>query len=302
MRSIFNGSISFGMVTIPCKLYSATEDHELQAHQVHAHDHGRIQYRKVCSACEETVPTADIAKQFTVDGQVAILTDDDLADLPSAASRVIEVVEFIPADVIQPIMIDRSFYIGPGDSGASIKPYALLARTLAASNRVAVVKFTMRSKSRLAVLRVTGKNEILVLHALRWPDEVREPELPGLDTAVLDRKRNELTDAEVGMAGQLVDSMSRDASNLDGYQDDYRVELRELVMSKLQDAPEDAEDAAGEVSDLLAKLEASAAARTPAVRQCKPDIRTWAKSQGIRIGDRGRIPKDVVTRYELEAV
>lgn len=310
MRSIWNGTIAFGMVSVPVKLFSATEDHELVAHQVHAHDGGKIRYHKVCEACDEKVSAGDIAKRFEVEGQVATLTDDDLANLPSAASRVIEVVEFIPADTIQPIMIDKSYYLGPADSGASIKPYALLARTLAASNRVAVVKFTLRSKSRLAALSVTGKAEILTLHALRWPDEIREPELPSLDSAVLERKRGELTEAELNMAASVVDSMSREASNLDGYRDEFREELRELVMSKLEDAPEDVE----EVSDLLAALEQSVKARaqepakgSPAPvavampensgRRCMP-IRDWAKSEGLRVSSRGRIPKDVVDRYE----
>ncbi|WPH57844.1 Ku domain protein [Mycobacterium phage WXIN] len=286
MRSIWNGSVSFGMVNVPVKIYSATEDHDLKANQVHAHDHGRIKYAKVCATCNESVGSADIAKMYEVDGQVAILTEDDLSTLAAEKNRVMEVVEFVPASALDPMMYDKAYYLGP--DGPAVKAYALLARTLAQSDRVAIVRFTMRSKSRLAALRVTGKNEVLTVHTLLWPDEIREPEFPALDN------KPQLSEVELKTAASVVDSMSRQASNLDGYRDEYREELRELVMSKLEDAPEAPADTA-EVSDLLAKLEAS----IKAPRQCKPPIREWAKREGITLGSRGRIPKDIVDQYEM---
>jgi DNA end-binding protein Ku len=294
MRSIYNGAINFGLVSVPVKLYGATEEHELVSHQVHAHDGGRIKYQKVCAECSEAVSSDAIAKQFEIEGQTAILTDEDLRTLPSENNRVIEVLEFVPADSLDVMMYEKSYFAAPANNGV-MKAYALLARTLEDAGKVAIARFTLRSKTRLAALGVTGKG-ILVLHALRWPDEIRPAVLPALDTAVLDRRRDELSDAEVGMAAQLVESMSMEGFNPDRYQDNFGVELRELVMSKLGVV----EDGAEEVSGLLAMLEKSAAARAP--KACKPPIREWAKARGIAVSSRGRIPQDIVDRYELEAV
>jgi len=292
MRSIFNGSVTFGMVNIACKLYSATEDHELASHQVHAKDHGKINYKKVCADCGETVESRDIAKSFTVEDQTVVLTDDDLSQIEAGKSREISVVEFVPAGSIDPAMYSACYYLGPADT-AAIKAYALLTSTLESAGRVAIVRLTMRQKTRLAALGVTGKG-ILVLYALRWPDEIRPAVLPALDNAVMDRKREELTDAERDMAAQLVQSMTAESFNPDRHQDSYAVELRELVMSKLGD-----EKAPDDVSDLLAKLEASVKpSAEPVKKVCKADIRTWARSQGIAIGNRGRVPKDIIDRFE----
>ena len=307
MRSIWNGSISFGLVSVSCKLYGATEEHELVSHQVHAHDGGRIKYQKVCAECSEAVSSDSIAKQFEIEGQAAILTDEDLRTLPSENNRVIEVLEFVPADSLDVMMYEKSYFAAPANNGV-MKAYALLAKTLEDAGKVAIARFTLRSKTRLAALSVTGKG-ILVLHALRWPDEIRPAVLPALDTAVLDRRRDELSDAEVGMAAQLVESMSVEGFNPDRYQDTFKTELRELVMSKLGVV----EDGAEEVSGLLAMLEASQKAREdasvrPAVsRQAcmsgsRAPIREWARARGIAVSSRGRIPQDIVDRYELEAV
>lgn len=297
MRSIYNGTVSFGLVNVGVKLYSATESHELTGHQVHTHDGGRIKYAKVCSTCDETV--SDLSKAYEIDGQVAILSDDDLADLPGSTSRVIEVLEFVQAGEVDPLMLDKPYYLGLADakSSANAKAYALLARTLSNSGLVAIVEFNMRGKNHLATIKATGKSETLVLHTLRWADELREPEFSTLDTTVHERARNELSDAELKMAGTLVESMT--ATWEPGrYQDTYQTELRELVMSKLGDAPDSGEE---EVSDLLAKLAASTAAKAPVQQACKPNIREWAKSRGLKVGVRGRIPQDIVDRYERES-
>lgn len=260
MRSMFNGSIGFGLVNVGIKLYSAVEDTDLQAHQVHSHDGGRISYRKVCSTCEAAVPSHDISKQFEIDGHTAVLTEDDLSTLPSDTDKVIQVLEFVPAGSIDPLCFDKPFFVGPQNQGA-MKAYALLAKTLEDSGRVAIARFTLRNRTRLAALGVTGKG-ILVLHALRWPDEVRAPVLPAMDTAVLDGRRDELTEAELKMASQLVDNMTTEF-NPDRYQDTAKVELRELVMSKLGE-PE------AEIGDLLAKLKQSAQAKAVPKKRGRP--------------------------------
>lgn len=258
MRSIWKGSIAFGLVNVPVKVYSATEDHDLKFHQVHAKDNGRIRYKRVCEVCGEVVEFADIAKAFeSDDGQSVLITDDDLASLPEERSREIEVLEFVAAGDLDPLMYDRSYFLEP-DSKSS-KSYVLLAKTLAETDRVAIVHFSLRNKTRLAALRVKdfSKRNVMVIHTLLWPDEIRDPDFPSLDQKV------DVKPAELTMAGQVVESMAADFRP-EQYTDTYQEQLHELVQAKLaggeaftaEDKParlDDTED----VSDLLAKLEAS---------------------------------------------
>lgn len=258
MRSIWKGSIAFGLVNVPVKVYSATEDHDLKFHQVHAKDNGRIRYKRACEVCGEVVDFHDIAKAFEAeDGQSVLITDEDLASLPEERSREIEVLEFVAAGDIDPLMYDRSYFLEP-DSKTS-KSYVLLAKTLAETDRVAIVHFSLRNKTRLAALRVKdfSKRNVMVVHTLLWPDEIRDPDFPVLDTKV------EIKPAELKMAGQVVDSMV-DEFHPERYNDDYQEQLRELVDAKLQggqafstEEQPTALDETEDVSDLLAKLEAS---------------------------------------------
>jgi DNA end-binding protein Ku len=258
MRSIWKGSIAFGLVNVPVKVYSATEDHDIKFHQVHAKDNGRIRYKRVCEVCGEVVEYRDIAKAFeSDDGQSVVITDEDIATLPEERSREIEVLEFIPASQLDPILYDKSYFLEP-DSKSS-KSYVLLAKTLMETDRVAIVHFALRSKTRLAALRVKdfSKREVMVIHTLLWPDEIRDPDFPVLDTKV------EIKPAELKMAGQVVDSMADDFDP-DQFHDDYQIQLKELVDAKLEggeaftvdDTPTEL-DETEDVSDLLAKLEAS---------------------------------------------
>lgn len=263
MRSIWKGSIAFGLVNVPVKLYSATQDHDIKFHQVHAKDNGRIRYKRVCEVCGEVVEYSDLARAFeSDDGQMVIINDDDLATLPEDRSREIEVLEFVPAEEVDPMMIDRSYFLEP-DSKSS-KSYVLLAKTLAETERMAIVHFTLRSKTRLAALRVKdfGKREVMVVHTLLWPDEIRDPDFPVLDKEV------EIKPAELKMAGQVVESMADDF-NPDRYRDTYQEQLQELIDAKLEGGEaftaeeQPAElDETEDVSDLLAKLEASVKARS----------------------------------------
>ncbi len=263
MRSIWKGSISFGLVNVPVKVYSATEDHDIKFHQVHAKDNGRIRYKRVCEICGEVVEYRDIARAYdSDDGQSVIITDDDIATLPEERSREIEVLEFVPANELDPMLYDRSYFLEP--DGKSTKSYVLLAKTLADTERVAIVHFALRNKTRLAALRVKdfSKRDIMVIHTLLWPDEIRDPDFPVLD------KKVEIKPAELKMAGQVVDSMADDF-NPDRYHDDYQDQLRELVEAKLgggeaftsEETPKEL-DETEDVSDLLAKLEASVKARS----------------------------------------
>jgi DNA end-binding protein Ku len=258
MRSIWKGSLSFGLVNVPVKVYSATEDHDVKFHQVHAKDNGRIRYKRVCEVCGEVVDYRDIARAYEADnGQTVIITDEDLATLPEERSREIEVLEFVPASDLDPLMYDRSYYLEPDSK--STKSYVLLAKTLANTDRVAIVHFALRNKTRLAALRVKdfSKREVMVIHTLLWPDEIRDPDFPSLDTKV------EIKPAELKMAEQVVDSMSDDF-NPDQFRDDYQEQLHELIETKLEggeafpteEQPKEL-DVTDDVSDLLAKLEAS---------------------------------------------
>lgn len=269
MRSIWKGSIAFGLVNVPVKVYSATEDHDIKFHQVHSKDYGRIRYKRVCEVCGEVVEYRDIAKAYdSDDGQTVIITDEDIATMPEERSREIEVVEFIPADQLDPLMYDKSYFLEP-DSKSS-KSYVLLAKTLAETDRVAIVHFALRNKTRLAALRVKdfSKRDVMVIHTLLWPDEIRDPDFPVLDAKV------EIKPAELKMAGQVVESMTDDF-HPDQFRDDYQEQLRELVQAKLEggeaftteEQSTENLDETDDVSDLLAKLEASVKARQSSAKK-----------------------------------
>lgn len=262
MRSIWKGSVSFGLVNVPVKVYSATEDHDIKFHQVHAEDHGRIRYKRTCEVCGEVVEYRDIARAYeSDDGQTVIITDEDIATLPEERSREIDVVEFVPADQLDPMMYDKSYFLEPDSK--STKSYVLLAKTLAETDRVAIVHFALRNKTRLAALRVKdfSKRDVMVVHTLLWPDEIRDPDFPSLDKEV------EIKPAELKMAGQVVESMTDDFKP-DQFRDTYQEQLHELVQAKLEggeaftvEEQPTALDETEDVSDLLAKLEASVKAR-----------------------------------------
>ncbi|TVS84155.1 Ku protein [Mycobacterium helveticum] len=263
MRSIWKGSIAFGLVNVPVKVYSATEDHDIKFHQVHAKDNGRVRYKRVCEVCGEVVEYGDLARAYeSDDGQMVVITDDDIATLPEERSREIEVLEFVPASEVDPMMFDRSYFLEP--DSRSTKSYVLLAKTLAQAERMAIVHFTLRNKTRLAALRVKdfGKRGVMVVHTLLWPDEIRDPDFPVLDKEV------EIKPAELKMAGQVVESMAQEFDP-DRYHDSYQEQLQELIDAKLEggeaftteEQPQEL-DQTEDVSDLLAKLEASVKARS----------------------------------------
>jgi DNA end-binding protein Ku len=253
MRSIWKGSVAFGLVNVPVKVYSATEERDIRFHQVHEADGGRIRYKRVCELDGQTVEFADIAKAYEAeDGRTVILTDEDFSQLPANNTREIEVSTFVPADQIDPLLYDKSYYLEP--ASASTKAYVLLCRTLEQTDRIAIVNFALRQKTRLAALRV--RDDVLVIQTLLWPDEVRAAEFPSLEGDV------SIKPAELKMAGMLVDSFAGDFQPED-YTDEYRVELEQLIEAKLEggeafpapEAQEEGEDA--EVVDLLAALQRS---------------------------------------------
>ena len=254
MRAMWKGAVSFGLVNVPVKMYTATSSHDVSFHQVHRSDGGRIKYRRVCDACGEEVGYDEIAKGYEApDGQLVILTDEDLADLPVTASREIEVDRFVPAEQIDPMLLEKSYYLEPEKGG--VKPYALLREALRSADRMALVHVAIRQRSTLAVLRVRG--DVIVLQTMLWPDEIRRPDFNTLGDAA------DLRPQELAMAGSLVDSMTGDYVP-EEFADDYREAVEGLLSAKLVggdtrevSAAKEAPGGAGQVVDLLAALQRS---------------------------------------------
>ncbi|MFC8923663.1 Ku protein [Cellulosimicrobium sp. NPDC057127] len=256
MRAIWKGAITFGLVNVPVKVYSATEDHDVPLHQVHDKDGGRIRYRRVCEIDGEVVPYENIAKAYTDGEQTVMLTDEDFDALPAERSREIEVVEFVPSEQIDPLLLDRSYYLEPDSK--SNKAYVLMRRTLEETDRTAIVKFALRQRTRLAALRV--RDDVLVLQTLLWADEVREAAFPSLDEPA------KVTDKELAMSSQLVSSFEADFAP-EEYEDEYQAQLRQLIDAKIEqgegvdvsetfgEKPAEAEGA--EVIDLMEALRKS---------------------------------------------
>jgi DNA end-binding protein Ku len=274
MRAIWKGTISFGLVAIPVRLYAATESKNVAFHQVHGADGGRVRYKRVCSVDGEEVPYDQIAKGYELaDGQMVILTDADLADLPLSSSRSIDVLAFLPLEAIDPIYFDRSYYLEPEQ--AAIKPYLLLRDALHRSGRVAVVKITLRHREAPAVLRVHAG--VLVLVTMLWPDEVRVPEF-----AFLAGGEQQVRDQELAMAGTLIESLADDEFDPGQYHDTYREALTVLIDAKIAGREMVTPAPAGtEPMDLMAALRASVEAAkrgTPAPAGKTPPKRTAARS------------------------
>jgi DNA end-binding protein Ku len=256
MRSIWKGAITFGLVNVPVKVYSATEDHDIALHQVHDADGGRIRYQRRCEIDGKIIEYQNIARAYDDGERTVILTKDDLASLPEEKSREIEVVEFVPSEQIDPIMFDKSYYLEPDSK--SPKAYALLRKTLETTDRTAVVHFALRQKTRLAALRVRG--DVLVLQTLLWGDEVREAAFPALD------EPTRVSSQELDMAMSLVDQFAGDFEP-EKFTDDYQEQLRTLIDAKLAQGDsvdtdetfgrEPGESDGGEVLDLMEALRRS---------------------------------------------
>lgn len=254
MRSIWKGSLSFGLVNVPVKLYSATEDHDVALHQVHDEDGGRIRYQRKCEVCGKVVDYEHIAKAYVDGAETVILTDEDIAALPVERSNDIDVVEFVPSDQIDPIMFEKAYYLSPDSK--SNKAYVLLRRTLEDAERTAIVKFALRQKTRLAALRVRG--DVLVLQTLLWDDEVREARFPELD------ETPRISADELKMSRQLVESFASDFTP-EKFTDEYQEQLKTLIEAKLEQGDAlDTEatfgretEGGGEVLDLMEALRRS---------------------------------------------
>jgi len=256
MRAIWKGAIAFGLVNVPVKVYSATEDHDISLHQVHNADGGRIRYQRRCEVCSKIIDYEDIDKAYEDEGRTVILSREELKSIPAENSHEIEVVQFVPAEQLDPMMFEKSYYLEP--DAKSPKAYVLLRRALEDTDRVAIVQFALREKTRLGALRIRG--DVLVLQGLLWADEVREAAFPALETSV------RISAQEREMSAALVDSMAADFEP-EQFTDDYQLQLRQLIDAKIEQgesldteetfgAPA-AEAGTGEVIDLMDALKRS---------------------------------------------
>lgn len=255
MRAIWKGSITFGLVNVPVKLYSATEEHDLQLHQVHDADGGRIRYERKCEVCGKKVEYSHIDKAYDDGEQTVVLTGEDLEALPAERSREIEVLEFVPNEQIDPILFERSYYLEPDSK--SPKAYVLLRRVLEETERTAVVRISLRQRTRLATMRV--RDDVLLVQTIRWSDEVRAAEFDSLDDDVTVGKR------EMDLARSIVRDLEADFAP-EQYVDEYQEQLRTLVEAKLDQGEaldtaatfgETDDDDGAEVIDLLEALQRS---------------------------------------------
>ncbi|MFE5852187.1 Ku protein [Streptomyces sp. NPDC056500] len=251
MRSIWNGAISFGLVSIPIKLVNATENHSISFRQIHTADGGRIRYRKVCELEDKEVTAAEIGKGYEdADGSIIPITDEDLAALPLPTAKTIEIVAFVPAASIDPLQMDAAYYLSANGVPAA-KPYTLLREALKRSQKVALAKFALRGRERLGMLRVV--DDVIAMHGLLWPDEIRRPEGVAPETEVTVR------DAELDLADALMETLGE--VDMDSLQDDYRTAVESMIAAKVEGggALPEAEPAerGGKVIDLMAALESS---------------------------------------------
>lgn len=265
MRSIWKGTVSFGLVSIGVKLYTATEERDVSFHQVRRSDGSRIRYKRVAESDGEEVAYGDIAKGYQLpNGEVVVLTDADFADLPLPTARTVDVLQFVPQDEIDPIYFAKSYYLEPEKN--AVKPYVLLREALTSSGMVGLVKVAIRSREQLATLRV--RDGVIVMETMIWPDEVREPAFPFVDEHV------ELRDQELSMAQSLVESMAGDFDPSQ-FTDNYRDALQEVIDAKIEGRqvvePEEAQPTSGTVVDLMSALRASVEAAKRGRAEAEPE-------------------------------
>ncbi|MFH8795863.1 Ku protein [Streptomyces sp. NPDC017941] len=253
-RPVWSGAISFGLVTIPIKVIAATEDHSIHFHQYHLEDMGRIRTRKVCEIEDREVGQDEIGKGYEVSKDTLVaVSDEELREIPLPTARAIEIAAFVPYESIDPIRIREGYYLEP-DGGVAAKPYTLLRKALERNAKAAVAKFAWHGRERLGLLRI--RDDAIVLHAMRWPDEIRSPES-------LAPKDVDIDDSEIDQAVQLIDSMTRE-EGIEGAEwaaDRYTEALEDVIHAKAEGRrpprAETEEAPSGEVVDLMAALEQS---------------------------------------------
>ena len=281
MRALWKGAITFGLISIPVRLYSAVSEKGLKFHLLHDEDGGRIKYQRTCSKCGKEVTWDDIVKgyEYSKDHYVQF-TDEELQAVELDTVRAIDVVSFVPLVDIDPIYFNKTYYVAPEPSG--LKAYRLLQEALEAEQQVGIAKVALRdNKEHLATVRLMDQNgrPVFVLETMHWPDEIREPEFEELD------KNVQVRDAEVKMARQLVQQLADDFKPED-FQDEYRQALEKLVEKKVEGeeitVAATPEEEPTKVVDLMEALKASVEEakkkRAPAAAKKKTTTRRKASA------------------------
>jgi DNA end-binding protein Ku len=250
MRPVWKGAVSFGLVNIPVKMYTASEDKSIKFKYLHSKCNTPLKYQRTCPRCKQEVEWAEIVRGYEYQKErFVVMQDEDFEAIPTEKTRTIDILDFCRLEEIDPIYYEKSYYLGPEETGK--KAYNLLVGALKETNRVAVAKVVIRSKQALAALRIY--NNVLIMETMKYPDEVRsQQEVPGIDRDILAGER------ETKMATQLVENMTADFSP-EKYTDDYRQGLLDIIQGKLQGEeplPSSAPPPEG-VADLMESLRAS---------------------------------------------
>jgi DNA end-binding protein Ku len=293
-RTIWSGAISFGLVTVPIHVQSATENHSIQFHQYHLEDMGRVRVKKVCEVEDREVSQSEIGKGYEyAKGQVVPISDAELRELPLPTAKAIEIEAFVPLDSIDPIQIGEGYYLAP-DGQVAAKPYKLLVQALGRSSKVAVAKYAWSGRERLGLLRV--RDDVIVLHAMRWPDEIRDP-------SSLLPPPTEVSEDEIERAVTLMESMTRD--DLDGpeFEDAYTDAIAKIIEAKREDKPlpETPEpEKPAQVLDLMAALTESVE-KAKASRGEDADVRDLPKKTAAKKTAKKQPAKKTASRKSRSA-
>jgi DNA end-binding protein Ku len=259
MHTMWKGSISFGLVNIPIKLHTATEDKDIKLRTLHNKCNAPIKYEKICTVCEQEVKPEDIVKAYEyTKGKFVVLDNEELEKLRKEnEDKAVEIIDFVKMEQIDPIYYDRSYYMSPSEGGG--KAYSLLRKALLETQKVGLAKIIIRSKEQLAVIRVY--ENVLVMETIHFPDEVRKagdvPSVPAED---------KVTERELDTAILLIDQLTTEFQP-EKYKDDYRTALLELIESKRngqETVSAATKEVASNVTDLMAALQAS-------IDRTKPD-------------------------------
>ncbi len=274
MRTLWKGSLSFGLVTIPVRMYPATEEKSVSFNQLRASDHSRIGYQRVAKSDGEEVAYDEIVKGYEYEpDRYVVFEPDELDALKPPSSRTVEILQFVPLEQIDPIYFQRSYYLAPEAAGA--KAYALLSRAMRDKSSVAVCKITLRDKEHLATLRL--RDEMFVLETMYWPDEIRSLSLEDVDIGEVPEPRPQ----EVAMAEALIENLTEDFDPT-AYVDTYRQKVLDAVRAKVEGQEITVVDDAGEpagVVDLMEALRQSVEASRTRTQEPAPERKPKPKSR-----------------------
>ena len=279
MRPIWKGAISFGMVTIPVKLYSATEQRDVRFRLLHKDDGAPIEERRFCTKDGKEVEWKDLVRGYEVaKGEYVILDPEEIEAAKPESSTTIDIGDFVEAQEIDPVYFEKSYFLEPAEGGD--KAFSLLRAALEETRRVAIARVTIRTRERLAVVR--AYEATLILETMFWPDEIRSTEILDLPTGDEGRVR----DKELQMARTLVDNLA-DRFRPDSYRDEYRTALEKLIRQKSRGETRNAKRRRPEpkVIDLMEALRASVAtsgARAPRKRTSAKGAPAKAKPRRAR--------------------